>query len=124
MSIRYFDKTFSQANAVTTGTSSLVFGPIPVDWLDNFAIHIRNYASSTINFRVRVSIDQQRDIEDNFPLGSFTNTQALAVGGNESVVRTLYGDSNPFKYISVFASATTTIGSTATILVLTGRAQK
>ena len=124
MSIRYFEQKFSQANVITTGTALLMFGPIPVDWLDNFAIHVKNCSTTTINLRARVATDKNRIVEDDFPLGSFTNTQAMAALPGNTVVKTLYGDANPFKYLTVFGSATATVDASQTFLVMTGRAMK
>jgi hypothetical protein len=101
-----------------------VYGPIPVDWLDNFAVFIKNCSTVNLNLRIRTSIDQARNIEDDLPLGSFTNTQAMAAKPGETVVRTLYGDANPFKYISIVGSATATINPSQTVMVITGRAMK
>lgn len=124
MNAIHFIKDYSQANAISTGTSALVFGPIPVDHLNNFAVFIANSASVTINFRFRTSTDKARNIEDDFPNGSFTNTQAVAVNSGQRVVRTLYGDANPFRYITILGSATAAVTSSQVSLTITGRANK
>jgi len=120
----YWTKNFSAANALTTGSALLLFGPIPVDHLDNFALHFVNCATSTLYLSVKTSFDQNRNFEDDFPLGSFTNSGALAVRSASTLVRSLYGHSNPFRYITVFGSATSTIGTSETSLKLSGRSSK
>lgn len=124
MSIRYSEKDFSQANVITTGTQVLVYGPVPVDWLDGFAINIINCSTLTINFTVRTSMDKARNFETLFPMGSFTNTQAFAVRSASTAIRHLHGHANPFKYISIYGSATSTVGTSNTLMKLTGRAMK
>lgn len=124
MNAIHHSKGYSAANALTTGTATLVFGPFAVDHLNNFALFINNGSTCTINFRIRTSYDASRNLEDDFPLGSFTNTQAVGANASSTIVRTCYGDGNPFKYITIFGSATATVGASLTSLFLTGRSNK
>lgn len=124
MSSVHFNKTISQANVITSGNAVLLYGPIPVDHLDNFAMYFVNSGTCTLYLRLKVSFDNGRLYEDDFPLGSFTNTQAIGINPGQTVIRTLYGHGNPFRYITVFGSATASISVSQTNLRLSGRTQK
>jgi len=120
----HWTKDYSAANAVTTGTAVLLFGPIPVDHLDNFALHFVNSGTSTLYIQLKTSFDEARAFEDDFPLGSFTNSAAVAVLPAQTTVRSLYGHSNPFRYVTVFGSSTSTIGTGQASVKLSGRSHK
>lgn len=124
MNVVHFNKTYSQASVITTGSALLIYGPIPVDHLDNFAMYFTNSGTSTLYVKLKASFDYARQLEDNFPLGSFTTTQAIGVNPGQTVVRTLYGDGNPYRFITVLGSSTATLGTSESTLRLSGRTHK
>jgi hypothetical protein len=118
-------KDLSAANAIAAGTTAtLLFGPVPVDHLNNFALHFTNSGSEVLYLSIKTSYDEGRSVEDDFPLGSFTNSACVAVRSGSTLVRSLYGDSNPFRYITVLGSATAALTAASMNLKISGRSNK
>lgn len=125
MNAIHHTKNFSAANVLTTGSALLLYGPIPVDHLDNFALHFVNSGTATLYYTLKTSYDEGRNFEDEFPLGSFTNSAAIAALPGQTVVRSLYGHANPFRYITILASCTAvSFGTSQSCLKISGRSSK
>lgn len=123
MNANHYTKDISAANAIASATTAtLLYGPIPIDHLDNFALHFVNCGSEALYLSLKTSFDEGRTFEDSFPLGSFSNSEAIGVRPNETLVRSLYSV-NPFRYITILGSANATIGVSQMCLKISGRSR-
>ena len=122
MSVTNVNKTYSAANAITTGTALVMFGPIFISHLDDWTMYFKSTAAVPINFRLQGSIDKAREFAADIPLGQLTNDN-FGVLANAVNINSIIGN-NSYGYLTVLASATATIATDTVALKIQGKVRK
>jgi hypothetical protein len=122
MSVKSTLLEITQANAVATATQPVVFGPIYVGDLERFSITLRGSATATVTFAYKFSFNENREGEVNAVLDNFDQTAILSLTTGTSVNiafcnKVLFGHN----YITILASSTATVPSSALTCVVTGK---
>lgn len=119
MPVRQFVKTYSQANAVASGASVVLFGPIPVDHLSSLNFTVKNTSTLPIVIQVRQSSDKDRNFETPIHTANLTNTD-FTVSSSQLSAYTVVSV-NSFRYITILASATAAVSSNLCTLSVQGK---